>query len=222
MIYKKWGVIFDLDGVLIDSTNVMEIAFTYAFRHFFPTKMVPFEEYKTHMGKGFQKIMSEMNLPIEMHPLFKEKSTELASNIKVFEGAIETLNLLQEANCYIGLATGKDYARTVQILEEKGMDKFFDKIVTSDMVENSKPHPESIEVHMENSRLTANDFIFIGDSVSDIQCAKAASVRSIAVTWGMGQIDDLKNENPGHMVNDFLELKEVLELIIQINHSNVS
>lgn len=211
MIYKqKSAVIFDLDGVIIDSSKVMEIAFSYAFARFFPGETPPFEEYKTHMGKSFLSIMRDMGLPGELHPFFKEKSIELSSQIEMFDGVVETLEQLKRAGCYLGIATGKDSFRTAQILREKSILHYFDKVVSSDMVTHSKPHPESIHLHLKHAGTDAPQTIFIGDSVSDLQCARRAGVDAVAAFWGMGKQEDLMQENPRFQAQDFTELREIL------------
>lgn len=52
----------------------------------------------------------------------------------------------------------------------------------------AKPHPDSINFHLKYAELNKDDVIFIGDSVYDLACARAASVKSVAVLWGWGKL----------------------------------
>lgn len=208
---KNKGVIFDFDGVIIDSTSVMEKAFKYSFNKFFPEKEAPFGDFIKHMGKGLLAIMEAMDLPREMCDPFREKSIELISEIVVFPKIKGIIKSLKDSSCYIGIATGKDSFRTKQILDQKKLTYYFDKIICSDQIKQGKPHPESINFHIQESGLNKESIIFIGDSVSDIRCAKNAGVLSIAVLWGMGKHEDLIKEEPDFIALNTQKLKEILE-----------
>lgn len=207
----KAGIIFDLDGVLIDSHNVMEIAFKYAFKKYFPEQEPPFDQYKKHLGKGFLMIMDELNLPRRLYQPFYEKSVELLSHIQVIEGIPSLLKILKRNKLYIGIATGKDKNRTWEILKAKGIIQYFDKIICNDEVCHGKPHPESIEFHVEYGDLNKRDVLFIGDSTSDILCARNAGVRSIAALWGMGKRNELLEAVPDYVANNVDGLKDLLK-----------
>lgn len=209
---RKVGVIFDLDGVLIDSSKVMEVAFEYAFKKFFPNKPVPFQQYIKHMGKGFLTIMDEMELSHALYPYFNSKSIELISDIFVFDGIISLLERLKENNCYLGISTGKDSFRTKKILQEKHLSSYFDKIICSDELKQGKPHPDSINFHLNYSQVNKSDMLFIGDSIADTQCARHAGVRSIAALWGMGGFKELLQETPDYIAFDINDLAWILSL----------
>lgn len=209
---QKLGVIFDLDGVIIDSSKVMEVAFAYAFKKFFPDDPVPFQQYTQHLGKGFLKIMDEMRLTHEMYPYFYSKSMELSSAIVVYDGLISLLERLKESGCYLGISTGKDSLRTKQILNEKNLALYFDRVICSDELREGKPHPDSINLHLIPSRINKNNMLFVGDSISDTQCARYAGVRSIAALWGMGALKELLQESPDYIAFDVNDLVWILSL----------
>jgi len=204
------GIIFDLDGVLIDSQSVMKVAFEYAFSCFFQNNVPPWEEYISHSGKGFNAIMDQMGLPQGLAEPFNRKSTELIPEIKVFEGTKRLLTVLKEYGCYLGIATGKNSIRTKAILEQKAILHFFDLVVCSDEVTKGKPSPHIVEKHFANSGFIAQDFIYIGDSVSDIRCANAAGINSIAVLWGLGKKEDLIKEKPTFIVGNMATLEGII------------
>lgn len=210
MITKRYaGVLFDLDGVIIDSSEVMRVAFNYAYSQFFPNKKAPFNEFVKHMGMGFRTIMNKMNLPLDMYDYFSKKSIELTPKINVFEGITEILAHLKQNNVYVGLATGKDRYRTHLILKQNKLLPYFDKVVCSDDVKRSKPYPDSIDLHIECSRLEKKQLIFIGDSISDIQCAHNSNISSVAVLWGQGRRQELFHERPDYFAYDVANLNHI-------------
>jgi 3-amino-5-hydroxybenzoic acid synthesis related protein len=204
------AVIFDLDGVLIDSSKVMQQAFEHAWRQFFEQGIAPFAEYKTHMGKGFISIMDAMGLPRAMAAPFRERSVELADQIELFPGVFALLESLVDEGTYLGVSTGKEAARTHYILRRHGLDGYFERVVCSDQVAQGKPHPESIDIHLVASGVSAAEALFVGDAQADIECAQRAGVPSIAVLWGMGTEAALRAMNPTHVVRDFGELHRLL------------
>ena len=212
MTSKKHGVIFDLDGVIIDSSAVMKTAFEYAFKSFYPDREAPFDIYSMHAGKGFLKIMHEMNLPEAMLPLFQAKSIELMSNITLFDGIAPLIVELKMNNCYLGIATGKDSLRTQQILRDKALLNYFDKIVCCDDVNQGKPDPESIQAHLNFADINADKILFIGDSVADLQCAKKANVKAVAALWGMGKLNALVRELPDYIAFNVHDLRWIFGL----------
>jgi AHBA synthesis associated protein len=205
-LMAPYAVIFDLDGVLIDSSRVMQIAFEYAYREFFPGGSAPFDEYRKHMGKGFPAIMDAMGLPRAMFKPFKARSIELVDDVEVFVGVHELLEKLAAQAIYIGIATGKDAARTRQILQRKNLDGYFHHVVSSDEVKHGKPHPESIEVHLRLSRAQPWHTFFVGDARADIECAHRAGVRSVAALWGMGREEDLRALSPTYVIQELGDL----------------
>lgn len=197
------AVLFDLDGVLIDSSRVMEQAFQHAWRQFHDHGEAPFAEYKTHMGKGFTAIMDAMGLPREMAGPFRERSIALADQIQVFPGVFALLDSLRATGVYLGISTGKDSARTHYILRRLGLDGYFERVVCSDEVARGKPDPESVLVHLRAAGVSGAQALFVGDAWADIECARRAGVPSLAVLWGMGTEADLRGAQPTHLVRDF-------------------
>jgi len=215
MITDRIAVLFDLDGVIIDSSHVMKAAFDHAYHQFFPKEKPPFKTFVKYMGQGFSKIMHQMNLPTDMYSHFFEKSLALTTEIQVFEGMRELLANLKEKNVYLGIVTGKDRYRTDVILKQNKLDTFFDKVVCGDDVTRGKPYPDAVEMHIHHATLSRSNLIFVGDSTSDIQCAHHANIYSIAVLWGQGQRHELFQEKPDWFVYNVDDLKHLFTDIHQ-------
>ena len=67
-----------------------------------------------------------------------------------------------------------------------------------------------LHIIMDKMNLKKEEAAYLGDSDTDIQAAKAAGIRSIAVTWGFYPKEKLKKENPDFIVDNVEELKEVI------------
>ncbi len=205
------AVIFDFDGVVINSTEVQRQAFFQSYKIVVDDGGVPsFEEFLRHSGDSLPNIFSKMNLPLEMVEPYREISRRKIREIKVYDGMRELLAELKENKYKCGLCTGKDRARTLEILDNTDLSNYFDTLVCSDDVCNPKPHPESLVLCLEKLSTTRENSVMVGDARNDILCAKSAGVKNIAVTWGDTDVEDLEKEHPDYIVRSIVELKGCL------------
>ncbi|NQY42191.1 MAG: HAD-IA family hydrolase [Legionellales bacterium] len=212
---KRYCIIFDLDGVIIDSKQVIQKAFLSAYEQVVVNRISPppFDIFISKIGMRLDDILHDMDLPRKMAPIIRQITIDLNSQVALFPGIKEVIQLIFAHKHYIGIATGKDRFRVDKILEKQGISDLFDKVICSDEVKSGKPHPDSIEKHLANSSISKNDTYFIGDSIIDIQCARNAGVNSIAVSYGFGSCTDLQNANPDYLVENISGLEGLLKKI---------
>jgi AHBA synthesis associated protein len=176
-------ILFDLDGVVIDSIPVMEQAFSHAYHLVVGNGEPPFAEYLMHCGKSFPRIMDAMGLPHSLWEPFKDKSRELISLVRVCDGVPLLLGSLREAGKRIALLTGKDRARTLEILRYKEIEAYFDLVLTPDDLHRAKPDPEGVFRVAAKFDVPTNEIWFIGDSSADLECARAAGCYAVYADW---------------------------------------
>ena len=203
-MYKN--IIFDFDGVIINSHDVQVKALTESFKAICKEGIPPYDDFFKLSGDSLKNIFTQLGLPLEMIPLYQKISRENIGLIKIHEGMIELLQKLNELGCNCALCTGKDRSRTIEILKYFNMDYLFKIVVCSDDVINPKPHPESLFVIMEKLGASPENTVMVGDGINDILSAKNAKIESIAVTWG----DTPKKELKKYAANYFIDLYEDL------------
>ncbi|MEU9178873.1 HAD-IA family hydrolase [Streptomyces sp. NPDC048550] len=204
------AVIFDLDGVVVDSFAVMEEAFAIAYKEVVGEGQAPFEEYRRHQGRYFPDIMRIMGLPLEMEEPFVRESYRLAHQVPVFEGITELLLTLRTRGYKLAVATGKSGPRARSLLEQLGLLPFFDHVIGSDEVAHPKPAPDIVVRALELMGLPAEEAIMIGDAPTDIASAHGAGVASAAALWA--EVDDedaLLGALPGAVLHRPAELLEL-------------
>jgi 3-amino-5-hydroxybenzoic acid synthesis related protein len=204
------AVIFDLDGVLIDSEQLMRRAFCESYRQIIGDGDPPIEEYLEHMGESFPRIMDKLNLPRALWEPFRQFCRSNLDQINFFPEARPLLEQLVQLQSKLAIVTGKDYSRTIQILEHFRVRSFFPVVVGSDQIQNPKPHPEGVLVALDRLGSTPENALMIGDSVSDILSAQAAGVLSIAVTWGIKPERVCTLCVPDYIVRDWTSLSDLL------------
>ncbi len=203
------AAVFDFDGVIIDSVKVQEYAFYESYKQVVGEGNPCFKEFLSHAGDAIDRIFEKMGLPLEMVGPYRSISRENVSKIIVFDGVENLLTQLKEQGVKIGLCTGKDRVRTIEILRTLGLEKYFSAIVCSDDVPHPKPHPGSLLRCLQLLGSQPEESVMIGDAVYDLQCAKAAGVRGIAALWGETLQEQLYAEGADEYCQSVRDLQAV-------------
>ncbi|MCD1259372.1 HAD-IA family hydrolase [Paenibacillus athensensis] len=211
-------ILFDLDGVLIDSEHVIKTAFTLSYHKVVGDGVPPVEEYLTHMGDSFENIMVKMNLPLVMKEHFQYYSRHLVGFIRPHRGIMALLRLLRANQYQMAVVTGKDRSRTVEILQKLKMDDYFLSVVAADDVERPKPEPDALIAAMRHIQAVPEQTIMVGDAPNDLIAAKRAGVRSCAVSWGVTPARQLIGFEPDFLVKSPHEIASLFSKVkIELN-----
>ena len=206
----RYAVIFDLDGVVVDSFAVMGKAFAIAYAEVVGDGPAPFSEYRRHLGRYFPDIMRIMNLPPTMEEPFVRESYRLADEVRVFDGILEVLLTLRVRGLRLAVATGKSGPRARSLLDRLGLLLFFAHVIGSDEVARPKPAPDMVRHALDLLDVPAERAIMIGDAPTDLASAQSAGVASAAALWAPPEdVDELLASGPDvvlHHPTDLLAL----------------
>jgi phosphoglycolate phosphatase len=97
---------------------------------------------------------------------------------------VETLSALRELGLPLAVVTNKPYVATIDILEALGLRAYFDAVVGGDTLPERKPHPAPILAALRHLGVAPEAALMVGDNYHDVQAARAAGVRTFAVTYG--------------------------------------
>jgi len=188
IIKSKELILFDLDGVIVDSLDNMHEAWKVtANKHGIKND---FSEYKEHIGIPFQDIMKKMGLErigAEIEIDYKYQSAQLVDNIKWIPGAVELLTLLYKHGKKIGIVTSKDILRAGAILSRLNVE--FTTVQTPLKGFRGKPNPDPIYRALIEAKTDLKQGVFIGDMESDYICALRAGIDYIHFTGGYGSLE---------------------------------
>jgi 3-amino-5-hydroxybenzoic acid synthesis related protein len=179
------AIIFDLDGVLIDSEPLMRFAFAESYRQVLGDGTPPVEQYLEHMGDSFPSIMDRLGLPHDLWTPYRAICRQESHRICTFPWTGELLSAAVKLDLKLAILTGKDYDRTIEILEDTRLIQYFDAVVASDQLSHPKPHPEGVQCALQALNCRPDEAVAVGDAVYDILSAQRADVCAIAVTWGI-------------------------------------
>lgn len=205
------AVIFDLDGVLIDSEPLMRFAFEEIYRRMIDQEQqAPIDAYLSHMGESFPQIMDHLGLPHTLWEPYRQLCQKNINRVNLFPEGPILLEKLSALGLKLAVLTGKDRVRTIETLDHFNIRYFFQEVVASDQLRAPKPDPEGILHTLQLLDCATHEAVMIGDSVSDILCAQRAAVTSIAVTWGIKPERVQTLCVPDYIVHDWASLTEVL------------
>jgi pyrophosphatase PpaX len=115
--------------------------------------------------------------------------------VRPYAGVVERVRELKAKGGQIGLVTSKMRQGAMRGLAVAGLTDVFDVVVGADEVTHPKPHPEPVLRAIELLGADPAGTVFIGDSRHDLECGRAAGVRTAAVLWGpfdRAHLDDLE------------------------------
>lgn len=208
------AIVFDLDGMLIDSEPLMRFAFETIYCSMIGDGPVPIEAYLEHMGESFPAIMDHLGLPHSLWQPYSELCQCHIEQIRLFPESRGLLEWAMAQKLRLAILTGKDRARTLQILEYFNLSRYFDVVIASDQLKRSKPDPEGMRHVLAALGCPPQAAVMVGDSASDILCAHHAGVTAIGVTWGIKPERLQTLCRPDHIVQSWAALQELLRQLL--------
>jgi phosphoglycolate phosphatase len=213
----KTGVIFDLDGTLLDTLEDLYESVNYVLNKYHYPKRTK-EEVRDFVGNGI-KLLMKRALPdnlseeefSECFHLFEEYYAEnLQKHTQPYPGILSLLDNLKAENVVIGLVSNK-FQEGVESLNKMFFSDYIKVAIGNQEGLSPKPAPDSVNLALKHLSLSKErDLIFyIGDSDVDIT-AKAARLPIISVTWGFRRKEILQELKPDYLV-DYPEV--ILEIV---------
>lgn len=204
-------VLFDLDGTILDSNELILRSFEYTFEkyNFSFTR----EELKEFNGPPLVDTFKKYNpgYEEEMVKIYREHNHAIHEQyVKLFPNVIETLEELQGNDIDMGIVTAKMRVAVDLGMELTGLDRYFETIVTVDDITHAKPHPESVIKAMIELNGIAESTLMVGDNYHDILAGKNAGVKTAGVAWTHKGEDFLASYDPTYMLKDMKDLLEIV------------
>lgn len=203
------GVIFDLDGTLIDSYEAIYLSFHHVYSQL-NLPPLSYAQVKKVVGKGlsytFRDLLGDELVPKAL-ALFREKYEEVfREHTKLLPDVPEVLEALYKRKIQMAVATNKLGRFSRAIFEHFQLQKYFKAIIGDGDVAHNKPHPEMIYCALAQMGLTKEEVIFVGDSVIDIQTAHNAGMRIFAVPSGNASPEELEKAQPTVLLERLIDL----------------
>lgn len=188
-------IVFDFDGVLIDSRRCMQIAWAETCDQF--SININFESFFAFVGMKFEDIMKNLNISEDRWSAFSDtyfENTRLHfKEVEVFEGVVEGLSELKTHGYSIAINTSKRLMNTNVLVDLLFGDIEFDYICTPETIlsQRGKPAPDSLLQIASSLGIDPNDLVYCGDMNVDQECAMRAGVNYYHAGWGFGDFAQL-------------------------------
>ena len=183
-------IIFDFDGVLIDSRRCMQLSWTKTCDEF--SFDIEFDLFFECVGMKFEDIMDKLGIIPEQQVAFSDSYFQNARShfkeVVVFDGVLEGLLKLKSFGYKIAINTSKRLSNTMKLIDLLFPDIHFDYICTPDDIlsKRGKPAPDSLLLIACSLGIDPEDSVYCGDMNVDQQCAMRAGFKYFHAGWGFG------------------------------------
>lgn len=211
------GIIFDMDGVLIDTERISFNAYKTVLKDY--NYEMDEQFYRKLIGKNIKGskeiIINEYGEDFPFDEIYEKRVKICLDTIKkngliVKKGVQEIVDYLKDNNYKMAVATSTRRERAHERLKEIGILDKLDYVICGDQVENSKPDPEIFLKAAKGIELQPEECIVIEDSEAGIMAAHNAGIKSINVP-DMIEPNDVVKRLAYKICNDLLEIKEMLD-----------
>lgn len=179
---NKKIIVFDLDGVLINSKKNMQLSLELTNKIL--DLDISFKEYEKYIGLPFRKILKNLGVKKNqklIEKTYKNISLKNLRKIHVKKSIIKILKRLKK-RYDLAIFTSKDKTRTLRILKTEK--KLFNYIVTPQDVNYGKPNPQGLKIIRLKGGYEKKNMIYVGDSEYDYLAAKKMKIKYLHATWG--------------------------------------
>jgi HAD superfamily hydrolase (TIGR01509 family) len=208
-------VIYDLDGVLIDSDR----AILESFRRTMEEIEEPYDPDKVvnRLGFSLYQIFQDL-LPPSYHDSVEElrqiyvrhfQSLDL-DYIQLLPDVAETLSEMKRRGLLQSLATNKTVTEAKRILEGLGVEEYFDLFAGFLTVDKPKPEPDMILYTLEKLNVDPFEAVLVDDTCVGLSAGLRAGVRTVGITTGNNTLEQIQSINPNVIINRMSDLVKII------------
>ena len=212
-------IVFDCDGTLVDSQYIITEAMCFAFRNAGLAEPARSRIVRT-VGLSLGEAMADLapdqcqSVRDDLVQSYRDRCMALrqGGNARepMFAGAASLLLSLAKRDEVLGIATGKSRRGMMRFIEQYELEGVFATIQTADDGP-SKPHPAMLYQAMEETGISPDATVMIGDTSYDMLMAASAKAAGVGVTWGYHTQGELQRAGARLTVGSFPELALAIE-----------
>ncbi len=205
------GVLFDLDGTLLDTSELIVESFRYTFKQHCNYD-ISVSEVHDFFGKS---------LRLAMETLGKDKADELIDTyrehnakyhdekIAIFPEVAETIKTMYDNGIKLAVVTSKTKKTALRGLKLFGLESYFSTVIGINECINPKPHPEPVNIALQELKLAPEVCLMVGDSPADIMSGKQAGVKTVAVKWTQLDWLKLQEQEPDYVLQKMSDILKI-------------
>lgn len=205
-------LLFDLDGTLIDTNELIIATYLHTLEKYYPNKYKR-EDVLPFMGPTLHEAFSTVDPDRVEEMILEYRTYNLANHdllVKEFPNVLETIGTLKEKGYKLGVVTTKRHDTSLKGLRLMKLEQYFDVVVAMDHVTKVKPDPEPILKALVQLNSQPEETIMVGDNFHDILAGKNAGTKTAGVAWTIKGRDYLAKYEPDYMLENMVDLLTIL------------
>jgi HAD superfamily hydrolase (TIGR01509 family) len=191
------GILFDVDGTLVDTTYLHTVAWWEALRQW--DHDVPMVRIHRAIGMGSDKLFDHLlgkghdrDSDAEIRTAHDSLYAAYWERLRTLPGARELLRTCAERGLRVVLASSASERELAVLRRTLDVDDLIAAATSSADAEESKPEPDILQAALDQSGVDPQRSIFVGDSVWDVEAAARADLPCIGVAVGGTSADELR------------------------------
>lgn len=208
---RRPGILFDVDGTLVDTNYLHTLAWSRALDD--AGEWAPMNAIHRLIGMGGDQLVPDLlghDSPraVQARP---RRYRELLGDARAFPGASQLLRHAHDSGLAVVIATSSPAEELTALLKVLDADDAIDAQTNGDDVQDSKPSPEVFLTAMKAASIESARALAVGDSIWDIQAARAAGIGCVAVESGGFSQHELSEAGALHVYRDVKEILDQFE-----------
>ena len=210
-------VIFDLDGTLVDAYAAIAKSVNFTLKALgYP--QAPSHRIRRAVGWGDKRLLAvfidEKDSRKALLIYRRHHRVSLRKYARLLPFAKTLLNYLSRGGFKMAIASNRPTEFTRIILGRLKIRKYFDYVLCADKLPQGKPNPEILFRIMKRLKINPDEAVYAGDMVIDVQTARNAGVKSIAVCGGSSSLSEIKKARPFKIIKSLAFLTKFLQLFL--------
>ena len=220
LLKKPDAILFDWDGTLVDTIQVLTKSYNDVFSHF-GKPLWTIEDGKKNIRTSSRETFPEMfgNRSDEALQIYYDSIEKYhLEHLKKMEGVEEFLLMLKSKNIPLGVISNKRDHYLKKEIEHLGWNNYFAAIVGAGRGAKDKPDPEVMEIALNEMRLPLKglELWYVGDTEVDLELAANYGCRKIFISHGFGTLENAEKYSPDFIARSCAELGKGLDTIFNL------
>jgi pyrophosphatase PpaX len=212
MTNKITTILFDLDGTLIDTNELIITTYLHTLEKYYPSKYQR-EDVLPFLGPTLHEAFGSIDPNLVEEMVLEYRAFNIANHdelVTEFAGVFETVQTLKDKGYKLGIVTTKRHDVTLKGLRLMDLERFFEVVVTYDHVSKTKPDPEPIFKALELLNSSPEETMMVGDNYHDILAGKNAGTITAGCAWSIKGREYIAKYEPDYILENMADLLTIL------------
>lgn len=208
-VFNPKGVIFDLDGTLVDSFKDIATALNRT-REDYGLPPLPYESVKEQVGSGSAHLvrtlvpLPEADFQEAFDAYLRYYEAHILDETTLLDGVLSVLDRFKDR--FLGVVTNKNHHLAILVLEGLGVMDRFSVVLGGDSLPQKKPDPLPLFTVLNKWGIKPGEALMVGDGLHDIEAGKSAGMITVAVTTGVEPRETLQATYPDRLLSSLDEM----------------